>query len=527
MIKKPAKLAKIATLASLTFLVGIGLILVTFEIKPFWVDEWRIIYNLKTKDAAALWGPLELMQQFPRVYLQIVKAFTQYFDFSYSSLRLPAYLLGVATLIFAYRLMQRFYTDSSAVKFLFLLILASSHTFVEYFVQTKQYTMDIFMSMLALWQLSQLLQLKKQDGVSAPAYLLLCATFVVAPFFSYTYPILTAPLFGIAMLQSIFYKPQAAGNTPKTTFIAKIWLPLILCLASLIAFYLLDVARLLQDVGMKIFWHSMTMEHGFHPVHLIKSFYLIFSNVGSGLLFEIIFGITGIAAFLFCIRDYFKNHRSYLHQEGAQLRLYGIVLIGIIIFLFVIGKLPIGEPRLLCYSVPAIAVLIIYLLENLLENKKVAKLAGGLTLVLFLGTIGNIINNQLKNLFSKEHYRVLATYCNMSKGIALAQQRKLPIFVTSAVAYPDEKVINFPITKIRADVLCFTPGYFSSIHFNTLQEIPADWVLKTMPAYKMSISLPVYAIDSIGKAEEYIRQLPPAITSVIAISESTFVEVKR
>ncbi len=526
MIKQPAKLAKIATLASLTFLVGIGLVMAVFEVRPFWVDEWRIIYNLKTKGHAALWGPLDFMQQFPRVYLQAMKGITSAFGYSYSSLRLPSFLVGTAALAFCYRLMLKIYPNGNAVRFLFVLILASSHTFVAYFVQCKQYTMDIFLSLVALWQLLQLLQLKVQNGKPLWRYCLLCITFVVSPFFSYSYPILAVPILAIAILQTAAYKPMAAGGPAKSTFVIKLWLPLLLCLVSMGVFYTLDAAQLMKDNGMKSFWESMMMRNGFSLPHFLQSFYLIFANVGSGLLFGLIFGITGIAAFALAISNYIGNYRVAMHDTGAQLRLYAVLLIGTILLLFVAGRLPIGEPRLNSYSVAAIAILIIYLLETVLKSPKAAKAVVALTVILFLGTIGNIINSPVKSLMSSEHRKTLAIYRVLTAAIQTAQAKGLPLLVTSAAGYPDEKVINFPLSSIRAGVLCFPPGYEASLHFNAPDDMPADWVLKTLPAYKMGGS-PVYAIDNINNASGYLAKIPGNYALAVAVNDTCYKIVAR
>ncbi len=521
MIKQPEKLAKIATLSALTFLVCIGLVLVVFPIKPFWGDERCIIYNLKMKDTTALWGQLDLMQQFPRTYLHFIKLFTSTFGYSYTSLRLPSFLIATATLLLGYRLMLKLYPGNGATKFLFLLLLASAHTFVQYFVQIKQYTMDIFMSVLVLWQLLQLLQLKSKEQPSMLNYLLLCLSFIVVPFFSYSYPILVGPVFMIAVLQTALYKPQA-GDTRKSTFVIKLWIPLLLCVASLVVFYVVDVGQLLQDKGMKLYWDTMMMKHGFDPLLFLRSFYTVFSNLGNGLLFETILGISGTVAFITSISDYVRNFRANTNDNGAQLRLYGIMLIGAILVLFVAGKLPIGEPRLNAYSVPAIAILIIYLLNQLYKKPQLAKLMGTIIVVLFLGTIGNIINNPIKNIVNKEPSKERAIFKNVTAGIELAESKKLPIFVTSTIAYPDDKVLVFPNSSIKALILCYPPGFDTTLHFNNPEDVPAYWVLKTNPAYKMSSNLPVYSIDSISKAEQYIDKVPGKLTAVVAISDATY-----
>lgn len=164
-------------------MIGWGLIMVIAQVKPFWVDEWRVIYNLKYKTPAMLWGPLDFLQQFPRVYLEIIKAFTDLFGYSYIALRLPSWVIGTFTIIFCYRLMNRIYGKNHFNRFLFVMILVSACTFTDYYVQIKQYTMDILLSLAALWQFIEILRLKGEKLTNNRRYFLLCASFLVVPFF--------------------------------------------------------------------------------------------------------------------------------------------------------------------------------------------------------------------------------------------------------------------------------------------------------------------------------------------------------
>jgi hypothetical protein len=175
---KAEKALRYITLFTLSFLVCWGVAVVIAEIKPFWVDEWRVIYNLKFKTPAQLWGALDYMQQFPRVYLQIVKWFAANLDYSYTSLRLPSFIVGVTTIIACYRLMDRLYPKTQLSRFLFVMVFISSYTFTEYFVQIKQYTMEMLLSIVALWQLIYLFELE-QNSKEDP-YILLCLSFLAS-----------------------------------------------------------------------------------------------------------------------------------------------------------------------------------------------------------------------------------------------------------------------------------------------------------------------------------------------------------
>ena len=90
-----------------------GAVTLLWEVRPFWVDEWRIIYNLKFKSEEELWGKLAFMQQFPRLYLSLLKLFTAKLHYSYFSLRLPSFLIGTAAMWGVYRLAGKVYEPNN------------------------------------------------------------------------------------------------------------------------------------------------------------------------------------------------------------------------------------------------------------------------------------------------------------------------------------------------------------------------------------------------------------------------------
>src|SRR5687768_15935224 len=106
----------------LALLLTWGLSLVLFKIRPFWHDEWRLIYNLKFKSHQQLWGTLDYTQQFPRLYLQLTKAFTALFNYNYFSLRFPAFFLGAANVFLCWSLMKRAYGNSITERYLLVLM---------------------------------------------------------------------------------------------------------------------------------------------------------------------------------------------------------------------------------------------------------------------------------------------------------------------------------------------------------------------------------------------------------------------
>jgi hypothetical protein len=91
--------------------------------------------------------------------------------------------------------MRRMYPGKDWLQYLFPIIIASSVPFTKYFVQTKQYTMDMLLAVLAIWQFLELFRQIHARRLALRRYFVLCVSLFVAPFFSYTYSIAIIPLF--------------------------------------------------------------------------------------------------------------------------------------------------------------------------------------------------------------------------------------------------------------------------------------------------------------------------------------------
>jgi hypothetical protein len=495
MIRNAERIVRVSTIITLAFMVCWGLVLVVAQIRPFWVDEWRVIYNLKFKDAATLWGPLDFMQQFPRVYLEIIKAFTSLFDYSYLTLRLPSYLVGAFTIVFSYRLMNGIYPKGHFNRFLFVMILISCSTFTEYFVQIKQYTMDMLLSLVALWQLTGLIRLGNGQAFKKSRYIGLCASFLVLPFFSYTYPVAVAPVFAIVFVQGIHLKK----------ILWQQWFPLLLSAIAIVVFYVVDVRQLMADKGMHQYWGHLMMDGGFSWRSFFINFYNLFAEIGSGLVFWFIFGTLGTIVFFYGL--YASAGDIYKKKLGDNelIRLYSVILVSLVVVLFITGKFPVGEPRLNAFTIPAISILLIYFLDVCAQYPRAAKFARVTAALLYISVIGNIYTTFIASVTGPVYAKKMDIYKSTEDAIVLAQAKKIPILITPEVAYPYDKTWNLPFQGT----------------------VPGDWVLKTFPAYKVAENIPVYAISDLAGLQKYMKQLPPYITSVMAGDGRSFRIIRR
>lgn len=495
-INKPEKAAGLVTIIALGAMMGWGIVSVWFEVRPFWVDEWRIIYNLKFKSVPELWGRLAFMQQFPRTYLSLLKVFTSSFEYSYFSLRLPSFIIAVIAMVTVYQLAGRLFSKYNYNRFLLVLMLVSCGTFTEYFVQIKQYTMDLLLCVVALWQMVYLLEAVATGRKGSIAgYLLLCFSFLIAPFFSYTYPLAIAPVYVVLLVQHIGYWKTNVATQDKIKTILRQWLPLFLCTFSITLFYFVDVAQLTADKDMHGYWGHLMTKKGFDLQVFLGNIFHLLAQAGSGLVFWWLFGLVGIAAFLYGGYTSF----SLISKTKLSLRelagLYSVLLLLLLIGLHLIGKLPMGEPRLNAFAVPAISILLILLLDAVADKGgKVLVVSQVVTVILFAGLAGNVFSTIAASFTDGKYARRMQVYRSTQKAISIANEKKLSILITPDVAYPYENTRNLPFT-------------------NT---VPGDWVLMTFPAYKAGESQTIYAIEDTAKIEGYLNQLPAGVTEVMA-----------
>ncbi len=459
----PGSIARILTILTICFVALWGMYIVAIPVKPFWLDEWYIIHNIKFRTAQELWGKLEFMQQFPRVYLHIVQYVAEAANFSYSSLRLTSFIVHILALIFCYNLSARIYPPRSLYRFLWVALYLSSATALEYFVQVKQYTMDMLLGLVAIWQVLELTNIPKKEKATGK-YALLCASMFVAPFFSYTYPILAAPVYAVVLLQ--WLRRNEPVNT-KTKILQA--MPLILCLLSIAIFYSIDVKQVLQDKGMQNYWQEYMMTGQTTVQQFLGNVYKLFLNMAAGDLFGNITGVLGIAGLLIL---------SWLGIKGktAYDTLYSVLVVWVVIICYAAGKLPLGTHRLNAFAVPAIATIITGILqcaETAIPKMKIpAMVIAG---ILFLALAGNVYGSLINNVNNNEHTVKLNIYNKTEAAIKQAIETNTTILVTPGIAYP------------------------YSI------EIQGDWVLKTHPSYKKG-SVPVYAIPDISNANGFMLE---------------------
>jgi hypothetical protein len=508
------KFIKPATIAIIVYLFCFGIAMALFPIRPFWNDEWRLIYNIKFKSISQLWGTLDLLQECPRVYLSLLKVISAAFDYSYTSLRLPPLLIGLASIFLIFHLRKKFFPENTVFSYLFILIVVSSQTFTDYLVQVKQYEIDIFLSLVALWQFWTLLKISKEGQVHKASYILLLVSLLIVPYFSYTYPIAIAPAFPIIFLLPLLSKADAQSKRRR---LISLYVPLLLAAISILVFYVIDVKNVMADERMYASYQQAYYRH--HQETFIEDFWKLFALVGSGFVFELIFGIIGIASFFYIGYRVIKK-KAISFSNRNWLELYAVLLLLLILFLFATGKLVGGVARLTAYSVPSISILVISFLEEVKWRFQYRKTSNIVAAILFVALFGNIISTCINNFTYPEYKNRIKTYKHLSHALEDARLQHLPLMVTDGVL--GDQYDTKPPSPGQIETNTITPRQIAGA-----DTLCAEVIVKVNPAYKVWDTIPFYYMPDMKWIKEYVQQLPPQYQSVIAGDGIHFQKLKR
>jgi hypothetical protein len=241
--------------------------------------------------------------------------------------------------------------------------------------------------------------------------------------------------------------------------------------------------------------------------------------VGSGFAFEIIFGVLGIAAFVYGMYRLAKTKvNSYTTSD--YIRLYAVLLLLLILGLFITGKLIGGVARLTAYAVHSISILIISLLEDLKDRYSYAKVTNIIAGILFMGLFGNIISTCINSFTYPEYGNRIKTYRNTATALKMARQGKIPIMVTEGV--------NGDPYEVDAAA----PGRISTNNITPKQiegadTLAAEVIVKVNPEYKVWDTIPVYLVPDTKWTKEYVNQLPPEFKAAIVGDGINYRKVSR
>jgi hypothetical protein len=422
-----------------------------FNIKAFWLDEWFILHNLKTKSYLELIGQLDYIQQFPRIYLIIIKYLGQTTDYNYYVIRLIPTTAQIFNILFiVFSISRILFKESLLKRNLFILFFLSFQTTIFYFTQLKQYTIEMTVALFGIWFFDFLCNDRTRKTLFSNGYIAFLSYLIIAPFFSYTYIFVIAPI-----LLILFFTLINKNNNLEAKI--KSLIPLIFFFISIGLNYFTDLRFVLSSkqqyaaFSENVFgWHSLySILRGFINLYKLPGYLFIYTPSEFNPMIVTIFFVvkfTIIALTIFGAYHIFKALlKEHLNQKDnlvlflslkndMSIRLYLCLSFIIMIILYLFGKLPIGHARLNYFS---ILFLIVFLLEGseILSQKNLAFNRVILTLLMFTsiyqGVRGYIREYQNKNLLFDQKI-----FDTIGLAIHTAKLKNLPIFVKDNEFYP-------------------------------------------------------------------------------------------
>jgi hypothetical protein len=284
---------------------------------------------------------------------------------------------------------------------------------------------------------------------------------------------------------------------------------------STVIFYLIDVKNVMADERM--YQSYIEMSGGREP--FIADFWKLFALVGSGLVFEIVFGILGLASFFYAVYRLAQARIKVLTFRN-YLELYAVFLIFLVLFFLFTNKIHGGVARLTAFSVPTIAILIVFFLEDLKAKYSYTRVANIVAGILFLGLFGNIISTCINSFTYPEYSTRIKTYWSTSVALKQARLEGIPIMTTNEVDGRQVDVDPSAPGKISTNNI--TPEIIAG-----KGGVGAEVIIKVYPEYKVWDTIPIYLIPDAKWVEEYVKQLPDKYTSAVVGDGLTYKKIHR
>ena len=420
------------------------------NIKGFWLDEWFILYNIKFRNYSGLFDNLYYIQQFPRVYLSLLKLLIEIFNYNYFAIRVIPFSIQVINIGLVYFLISKIVFPGNKVKaLLIVLFFLSFHTTLFYFSQLKQYTMDIFFALMSAWYFYYLSQYYQKISARSFGYIAMLFFIFIGSFFSYTFPIVITPV-----MLGLFITSLRELYNKKLTI--KPVLPVVIFIFSLVLNYYTDLQFVLSDKGQYHNFDIFIMNY--NGIYLIiKSFFNIAWLFTSIFFFDkyynsyflyllyfikvvvLIFSLLGFIIILYKEVIKLKTERPWFFQslsftKAPGMQVYFLLLFFLTLFLYLLRLLPVGTFRLnyfCCIYISYFLITGIFYIIKRFNNLKYVLLPVVIFAAAFPALASDIC--ELKNTNLNFDQKV---YDNVGKAIKTAKINTSPIFVSYNEFYP-------------------------------------------------------------------------------------------
>lgn len=267
--------------------------------RSLWVDESMLSLNIIDRSFSGLLQPLDYNQGAPIGFLILEKLCVEIFNNSEYSLRLFPFLTGVFSLFLFYRVATIF-IQSKAIP-IALSLFAISGPLIYYSSEVKQYSSDVFISLLIYYYAGIVIQSKHLGATVTIFFGVLGAT---AIWFSHP-SVFTLAGVGISLTIFFLIKKEWAK-------IAQLSITYLLWALSFIGFYFISLRNLSNNDSLLNFFSGAFMP--FPPCSFsdIKWFYKQFFELFKTPLGFTMVGIASLTFLLGTIQKYHKDKEKFL-----------------------------------------------------------------------------------------------------------------------------------------------------------------------------------------------------------------------
>lgn len=430
--------------------------------KAFWLDEWFLLYNVKFRSYSGLFANLDYIQQIPRVYLAILKYCAELFNYSYISLRAIPTLAQVANIfLVCFFVSSTLFANRRYGRYLFILLFLSYHSTLFYFSQFKQYSMEMFITILCFLSFNYLSKARKQHRFLDTGFISTGILFVAGPLLSYSFPIVATPVILFLILAIILQKIDIKTRLRYGLLVGVFIIGLSLSWFTDLRFVLFDKSQYgnfsedIMNYSSPAGWINALHSVGWlltsifffgqsYPLIVMILLYLL-----KALTFGLVtYGIVVEVRRLFFHKSLLAWLRTLTMNNSPSSGIYFLGVLMTTLALFAVKVLPVGTHRLTYYCVLPLAYFFVTGLIKVLNHRTKLNLAL-IPCALFIGIFPALRSdlNEFKNENLNFDQRI---YNNVGEALKLARVEHLPIVVKKNTFYPESIMEGQEILMIKA-----------------------------------------------------------------------------
>lgn len=233
-----------------------------FSLRSLWLDENFLFLNIKSSGFLEIFGMLKYSQAFPRIYLIIVKLFSEAFNYEVLSLR----FFPLVCMLSAFFVWRKVYENRLSDKWAVLLALFSfsaSYCMSYYAAEFKHYSMDV----LAMGIFCLYLAYQKQAVEKEPSKQFILATLLLPLTLLFSYS-----SFFIFWMVSYNFLLSAKK---RSKFVVLMAIYTFICLIFVFFIYCVDIKYTLNTYALFSYWDGNFL--------CVNSFYCFLKTFWEGL----------------------------------------------------------------------------------------------------------------------------------------------------------------------------------------------------------------------------------------------------